>query len=119
MGNYIKNKLYEKYPEFSAASEFYSIAREVRRSDFEATPHNFKIKGLKGIDVENYDIFETKIIKQFLADSDVFVDVGANVGYYTCMAMAMGKYVISIEPLFRNLEFFYQNLKANGWRDNT
>jgi FkbM family methyltransferase len=118
MGNYIKKKLYEKYPEFHTASEFYSIAREVRRSEFQTTPHNFKIKGLKGIDLGNYDIHETKIIKHFLTDSDIFVDVGANVGYYTCMAMAMGKHVISIEPLFRNLEHLYVNLKANGWQDN-
>jgi len=90
----------------------------VRRSDFEITPHNFKIKGLKGIEIGNYDIYETKIIKQYLNNSDIFVDVGANVGYYTCMAMAMGKYVISIEPLFRNLEYLYVNLKANGWQDN-
>lgn len=118
MGNYIKKKLYEKYPELHTASEFYSIARELRRSVFETTPHSFKIKGLKGIDIRSYDIYETKIIKQYLSDSDVFLDVGANVGYYTCMAMAMGKHVISIEPLSRNLEYLYVNLKANGWQDN-
>jgi FkbM family methyltransferase len=118
MGNFIKKKLYKKYPELSAASEFYSIARELRRSVFVTTPHNFKIKRIKGIDIRNYDILETRIIKQGLADTDIFVDIGANVGYYTCMAMAMGKYVISIEPLLRNLEYLYENIKANGWQDN-
>lgn len=56
-------------------------------------------------------------MKKNLINSDVFVDVGANIGYYSCLALSLGKYVVAVEPQPQNLECLYTNLKDNGWAD--
>lgn len=44
---------------------------------------------------------------------DVLNDVGANVGYYCCHALSMGKSVIAFEPMHRSLRYICKNIKAN------
>ncbi len=60
---------------------------------------------------------EIALVRQLLARSDVFVDVGANIGLYTCVARSLGKHAIAIEPQNQNLSLLYSNLKLNGWND--
>jgi len=60
---------------------------------------------------------ETALVQQYLHDAEVFVDVGANIGFYTCIARSSGKQVIAVEPLRRNLDYLYVNLAANRWND--
>jgi len=60
---------------------------------------------------------ETALIARLLEHVDRFVDVGANLGYYTCLALQKGKGVIAIEPQARNLKSLYRNLVSNGWQD--
>ena len=60
---------------------------------------------------------ELDIIKNNLLSSDVFVDVGANIGYYTCLALSLGKQAVAVEPQPQNLECLYANLSNNGWTD--
>ncbi len=64
-----------------------------------------------------YESDKLDIIKNHMATADVFVDVGANVGYYTCLALSLGKYVVAVEPQRQNLECLYANLSNNGWTD--
>lgn len=65
----------------------------------------------------NYETEETNIIKKLLAEADVFVDVGANIGIYTCLARSLGKPSLAVEPQPRNLKLLYANLIINGWSD--
>lgn len=59
----------------------------------------------------------TAILKQ-LNRSDVFVDVGANLGYYTLIACKQGKTTVAVEPQLHNLTCLYANLLANDF-DNS
>lgn len=43
------------------------------------------------------------------------VNVGANIGYYICLAIQGGKRTIAFEPIPENLHFLLRNIKANGW----
>jgi len=61
---------------------------------------------------------ETRIFLKILGATDVFVDVGANLGYYCCLALQKNKAVIALEPQAQNLDCLYQNLISNGWHDN-
>jgi FkbM family methyltransferase len=61
---------------------------------------------------------ETALIARLLRRVDRFVDVGANLGYYTCLALQSGRGVMAIEPQPRNLRSLYQNLISNGWERN-
>lgn len=58
---------------------------------------------------------ETALIAALLGRVDRFVDVGANLGYYTCLALQHGRGVMAIEPQPRNLKSLYRNLLSNGW----
>ena len=60
---------------------------------------------------------ETALMRQHLSQSDVFIDVGANIGFYSCLARSLGKQVIAIEPLLKNLNHLYSNLIDNTWKD--
>lgn len=64
-----------------------------------------------------FEIEETALISRLLPGADVFVDIGANLGYYTCLALQSGKPVVAFEPQQQNLHCLFQNLTANGWQD--
>jgi methyltransferase, FkbM family len=60
---------------------------------------------------------ETRILSAVFETVDVFIDVGANVGYYCCLALQKNKAVVAFEPQLQNLACLYQNLTSNGWQD--
>ena len=60
---------------------------------------------------------EMALIRKNLPEIDVFVDIGANIGYYACLARFCGKHTIAVEPLTENLQYLYSNLEENGWND--
>jgi FkbM family methyltransferase len=64
--------------------------------------------------------WETQEIEAFLellASSQTCVDIGANVGFYSCLAATRGKHVIAVEPLAANLTFLLKNLVDNELAD--
>jgi FkbM family methyltransferase len=64
-----------------------------------------------------FEIEETAIISKLLPQTDYFIDIGANLGYYTCLALQSGKPVVAFEPQQQNLQCLFKNLIANGWQD--
>jgi FkbM family methyltransferase len=64
-----------------------------------------------------FEIEETSIISRLLPQTDYFIDIGANLGYYTCLALQSGKPVVAFEPQQQNLQCLFKNLIANGWQD--
>lgn len=64
-----------------------------------------------------FEIDETALICRLLENVDQFVDVGANLGYYTCLALKAGRPVLAFEPQQQNLQCLFQNLQSNGWPD--
>jgi FkbM family methyltransferase len=79
------------------------------------TPWGFKLGGNVAMEQGTFEPIETAIIRNMLKDVDVVVNVGANIGYYCCHALSMGKKVIAFEPIDRNLRYLYKNLKANNY----
>lgn len=62
---------------------------------------------------------EIRIFVHLLEWADRFIDVGANLGYYTCVALQKGKPTVAFEPQAQNLDCLYHNLEVNGWGDST
>lgn len=62
-----------------------------------------------------FEVVETAIIIKLLPKVDLFVDIGANLGYYTCLALMHKKPVIAFEPQQQNLQCLFKNLTANDW----
>lgn len=79
------------------------------------TPWGFKLAGNMAMAQGTFEPMETELVRNILKDVDVLVDVGANIGYYCCHALSMGKTVIAFEPIQRNLRYLYQNIKVNKW----
>jgi FkbM family methyltransferase len=47
--------------------------------------------------------------------ADVFINVGANTGYWVCQGLFLGRRTIAFEPDPRNIKFLMRNLISNGW----
>lgn len=56
----------------------------------------------------------TEYIKNHLKEGQTFVDVGANVGYYSILASQLGAKVIAFEPSKENRELLEKNIKDNN-----
>lgn len=93
-----------------------------RRRKTVETPYGFKFQAgnsahHKDMQEGFFEQDETILIREYLHEADVLVDIGANIGFYVCMARSVGKHVIAVEPQPRNLELMYANLRVNGWED--
>lgn len=56
----------------------------------------------------------TEYIKANLKAGQTFVDIGANVGYFSVLASELGAKVIAFEPSLNNRTILEQNIKDNG-----
>jgi FkbM family methyltransferase len=79
------------------------------------TPWGFKLTGNPAMAQGTFEPAETELVRDLLQNVDILVNVGANVGYYCCHALSMGKPVIAFEPIERNLRYLCKNIKSNGW----
>lgn len=106
----------ERYP---FAASFYRECRDFIdcRSKALTTPWGFTLAGHKDMALGIFEPQETDLVRNLLQDVDLLVNIGANVGYYCCHALSLGKKVIAVEPLHRNLRYLMKNIKDNGWQD--
>ena len=82
------------------------------------TPFGFKFLGPSVMQNGSFEVIETKILIKLFFQADIFVNVGANFGYYICMARNMGVRSIAIEPIPINQRILKQNLIENSWDQN-
>ncbi len=70
--------------------------------------------------ISTYDLVETRLMKRILRRGDTFIDVGANVGYYSFVASQLvgetGR-VHSFEPIGENASTIRQVVERNGLRN--
>lgn len=57
----------------------------------------------------------TRFVIASLKPGDIFIDVGANVGYFSLIAASLDARVTAIEPDDENLALFEQNIRLNGY----
>ncbi len=114
-----KLKLYVErfHPALAFAYRTLRDAWTFQRQKPQVMPYGFKLMGNPAMQSGAFEPEETALIKSLLGGAEIFVDIGANVGFYTCLARALGKYTIAVEPLPQNLAYLYANLEANGWTD--
>jgi len=84
------------------------------------TPYGFKLqvgRSAAHLDMQTgrFESDEIALIRSYLIQADVFVDVGANIGLYACLAELAGKHIIAVEPQLRNLNILYANIIENGY----
>jgi FkbM family methyltransferase len=74
--------------------------------------------GTKLMEQNLFEPEETRLIKILLKNCNRFINIGANVGYYVCIAAQNKKLVTAFEPLQSNLKVMYKNLLQNKWDKN-
>jgi FkbM family methyltransferase len=79
------------------------------------TPWGFRLCGGRSMSDPAFEKEEIAAFTQYLDRAEVCMDIGANIGLYTCLAASLGKRVIAVEPLPRNLKLLRKNLAANGF----
>ena len=95
--------------------------RRVRRhlrKDPSTTPFGFKFVGTKAMREGTFEPAETKVLRHLFAQANLFVNVGANFGYFACMARHLGVRTVAVEPVPINAETLRRNKELNGWSDN-
>jgi len=75
----------------------------------------FKLAGNTVMARGAFEPIETELFRGMLKEFDILVNIGANVGYYCCHALSMGKPVIAFEPMPNNVRYLCENIKSNGW----
>ena len=75
----------------------------------------FKFNGNKTMESGQYELEETILVKKLFSKVDIFINVGANIGYYVCLAAQAKKLVIAFEPIEINIKYLLRNIFANGW----
>lgn len=102
---------------FPIATMVYRYVRDNKRT-LEAPkeiPLGFKLIGNVAMESGKFEVVETEIFKKILNKVDVVINVGANIGYYCCIALQQKKHVVAFEPIATNLRYLCKNMKANGW----
>jgi len=82
------------------------------------TKFGFKLAGMSEMQEGTFEEDETQILINKFRNVDLFVDIGANIGYFTCLAKKFNVPTISIEPLSDNLKILYSNLQINNWSNS-
>ena len=100
-----------------AAYQAFRLSRKLGRQKLATTPLGFKLIGNRKMQRGDFEPEETQLLLKLFEKADVFVDVGANVGYFTCLARSRKLHTIAVEPQANNLDFLYASLRANEWQD--
>ena len=64
-----------------------------------------------------FEPLETGVIRSLLPVSDLFLNVGANTGYFAMQAAQQGLDVIAVEADPINVKFLLKNAIVNGWAE--
>jgi len=115
----IRHTLRSVLGNFPALTQFLRNSRDLidRQSPARMTPWGFTLAGHEAMAAGIFEPEETAVVRKLLQEVDVFVNVGANVGYYCCHALSLGKRVVAVEPIARNLHYLLTNIRNNGWEN--
>ena len=109
-------RLVGKFPALSVYLRRRKEDRAQKRTPV-VTKYGFKFAGNPQMESGIFEPTETVIIRSLLPHFEQFVNIGANIGYYCCHALQLGRPVVAFEPSQRNLAMLLQNVCANGWAD--
>ena len=120
IGRYITNKIGVLRWERHKLSDWYHTRISNKIHEYE-TSFGYKLRtrgyiANKLMVNSTFEMEEMNVLKHLIAESDVFIDIGANIGYYTCMACSMNKKVIAFEPQQKNLVCLLDNIIINNWK---
>ncbi|PXA03683.1 hypothetical protein DDZ13_10330 [Coraliomargarita sinensis] len=116
MKKLIAKTIRKKAPTLAAALRQFRIERRLNQP-FLNHPSGFAFKGNAAMASGRFEPEETTLFCKLLTHCDRLVNVGANIGYYTCLAAHAKKPVLAFEPIPENARLLLENVYRNGWSD--
>lgn len=115
--HHILTPIFRQNPALGLAYRYYRFLRS--NPGFLEDPKQchlgFQFNGNPLMERGEFEPLETKLVCELINQVDTLINVGANIGYYSCLALHAGKSAIIFEPIPENLHFLLRNIKANGW----
>src|SRR5437016_5068696 len=95
-----------------SVGQAYRLLRDERAALAPAmpTPFGFKLAGNASMASGAFEKKEIDLFLKHLQKASACIDIGANIGLYTCLAASLGKHVVAIEPMPSNLKVLCRNL---------
>jgi hypothetical protein len=109
--------LVERFPKIAMSYRYLRDNRFIFE-DPKETPLGFKFIGNEKMEQGIFEKEEIEIVNRCLNRTDIFINIGANIGYYCCIALKRGKHTVAFEPIESNLRYLYKNIKANQLQHN-
>lgn len=106
--------LVSKSPLISSAYRSWRDRRDLARIP-EPTVLGFRFNGNEAMARGAFEPIETRHISRLLDEVAVVINVGANIGYYCCLALHRGRRVVAFEPMPTNQRYLMRNVFVNGW----
>lgn len=80
------------------------------------TKYGFKLAGNDAMQDGTFEPNETEVVLSLLESSDLFVNIGANIGYYCCLALSHDVDTVAFEPMQNNLQLLQNNISVNNFK---
>lgn len=86
---------------------------------FRKTVFGFKFKGSNAMINGSFEKKETLFFNKYISNYEVFINIGANVGYYVLNALNSNKKinVIAFEPIINNYKLLIKNVSINNFNN--
>lgn len=108
--------LVERSPLLAGLYRYWRDSRELHRP-LQQSALGFRLAGNPSMVDGTFEPAETVLVRRLLDEADVLVNVGANIGYYCCIALQAGKHVVAFEPVGLNVAYLLRNVAGNGWSE--
>ena len=106
---------------FPSLANFYRYRRNLKILNSELKFREnlgFYFNGLPSMESGEFVIEQTNIFETLLPHCDIFLNVGANTGYYVCKALKKNKKTIAFEPNQLNVKILLKNIYSNNFGEN-
>ena len=107
----------DRFPKIASTYRYIRDSRHIHE-EAKLTPMGFRFSGNMQMQDGRFEPEETLVVERILNDADIVINVGANIGYYCCIALKRKKYVLAFEPIILNLRYLLQNIKNNAFEAN-
>ncbi len=107
--------LVEKIPLLAECYRFLRDSKSLNSEVIFRKQLGFFFNGSESMENGEFDPNETAIIENLLNSFDIFINIGANTGYFVCKSLKKGVRTIAFEPNQYNVKMLLKNVQANNF----